>query len=157
MGGRKGRDSKEELRHLHRANKQLDTSHDLIMQMHLQIRKPHGRHTEDNDIGNQIRDPSPKPARTCWSTLATGETGRPCCSQGLALAEIVCDGAHQEAANGNVCSPVDDLCRPFPGACDEDAAVEDYESEFEEAEGGGPGEFFDKEGLSCVNGVMLNW
>lgn len=56
-----------------------------------------------------------------------------------------------------MCSPIHDPCRLFPGACHEDAAVEDNESEFKEAEGGRPGEFFDKECLYGVNAVMLNW
>ena len=56
-----------------------------------------------------------------------------------------------------MCSPVHDLCGLFAGACYEDAAVENDESEFEEAEGGRPGEFFDEECLDSVNAVILNW
>lgn len=77
------------LSHSHRSDEQLDTSYHLVMQVHLQIRQPHRRYTEDDDIGDEVGDPSPKPASTCGCTLATGKAWRPCCSQWLALAEIV--------------------------------------------------------------------
>lgn len=68
---------------------------------------------------------------------------------GHAGGKVVCDGTDQEATDGSESGGLDpEATVAAAGAGDEDAAVEDDEGKFEEAEGGCPGDFFDEEGLS---------
>ncbi|KAI4237807.1 MAG: hypothetical protein LQ352_007913, partial [Teloschistes flavicans] len=109
------------------------------------IRHPHHRNAEDDDIGHEVRDPRAQPPGLRF--LAVPDPGRPARAHGHAGGEVVGDGTDQEPADGREGGELDPETVAAAGAGDEDAAVEDDEGEFQEAEGGGPGDFFDEEGL----------
>ena len=116
------------------------------MQPHFQIHKQRQRHAENHEVGNQIRDARAQPAGALVLAYSVGG-GHPRRCQRRAFFEVVCDGAEQEREYEERGDDLDRAAAAVAGVGDEDVAVQDDEGEFQQAEGGGPGEFFDEEGL----------
>lgn len=139
---------------LHSPNEQLDTHDDLVMSAHLQVYHPYDWHAEDDDVGDEVGDARAQPSGP--GADAVSDSGRPRGAHGRAGGEIVGDGTEQEATDGGEGGHLDEESVFAAGAGDEDAAVEDDEGEFEQAERGGPGHFFDEECLA-VRRVWVRW
>ena len=143
-------------RYLHRADEQLDAHCDLPMQTHLQIYDPHDRDAEDEDIGDEVRDACSQPTRTRLRAMA--EAWRPSRSQRLALGEVIGDATDEKPADGGKGGHLDHARVLPPGVRHEYSPVQNDEGELEEAEGSGPGQFFDEEclGRKVSNAVCAN-